>query len=210
MKSSGSHWDAIFNRTEDYSLGWYEKDASKTMSFLNKIPEWEHSAILVPGAGTSVLIEALLSKGAHLVLNDISQEALNKLKTRLRDKGEHIKWLCQDIALEFKEKMPDIDIWIDRAVLHFLTSEEDINGYFTNVRKTVRAGGHALFAEFSMSGAPKCAGLTLHRYSVEELSQRLGNEFVIIAQEDYIYINPRGETRPYLYALYKRANDRIG
>ena len=34
----------------------------------------------------------------------------------------------------------------------------------------LKIGGHAVFAEFSLIGASKCAGLTLQRYSIEELS----------------------------------------
>jgi hypothetical protein len=75
MKSSNKHWDTIFADTEDSKLGWYEKDASQTLELVNQIPEWEKSTIFLPGAGTSVLIEALLSKGSKLVLNDISISA---------------------------------------------------------------------------------------------------------------------------------------
>jgi 2-polyprenyl-3-methyl-5-hydroxy-6-metoxy-1,4-benzoquinol methylase len=203
MKSSRSHWDEIFTRTEESRLGWYEKNPSKTLSFLAMVPEWEHSTIFIPGAGTSILIDELLSRGAQLILNDISQEALDKVKLRLGSRGSQTVWIHQDIASPLQGVHP-VDIWIDRAVLHFLTDDKDIEGYFSNVHTTVKSGGHALFAEFSISGAPKCAGLTLHRYSTEELSQRLGPEFVLVAQEDYTYINPSGDPRPYIYALYKR------
>lgn len=204
MKSSSAHWDAIFSNTEDSKLGWYEKDASQTLELLNHIPEWKKSTVFLPGAGTSVLIEELLSEGVRLVLNDISLEALNRVKDRLNDKGKKIDWLCQDIAQPIQSTLPQIDIWIDRAVLHFLTDENDINGYFENVKSTLKTGSHALFAEFSMTGAPKCAGLILHRYSIEELSERLGSSFELVSHFDYTYINPYGDPRPYIYALYKR------
>ena len=204
MKSTSKHWDAIFSNTEDSKLGWYEKDASRTLELLNHIPEWNKSTVFLPGAGTSVLIEELLFKGARLVLNDISIEALSRVKDRLNDKGEKIDWLCQDIAQPIQGILPEIDIWIDRAVLHFLTDEDDINGYFENVKSILKAGSHAIFAEFSKAGAPKCAGLILHRYSIEELSERLGSSFELVSHFDYSYINPYGDPRPYIYALYKR------
>ncbi|MDO8805965.1 MAG: class I SAM-dependent methyltransferase [Elusimicrobiota bacterium] len=203
-KSSCKHWDAIFSDTEDCELGWYEKNASKTLKLLNSIPKWKRSTVFLPGAGTSVLIEELLSKGVELVLNDISSEALNRVKNRLKDKGSGINWLCQDIARPIPDTLPRADIWIDRAVLHFLTDKEDIAGYFKNVRATLKAGGHAIFAEFSKTGAPKCAGLTLHRYSAGELSKRLGPGFMLISHFDHIFINPYGDPRPYMYALFKK------
>jgi len=204
MKSSSKHWDAIFSATDDQKLGWFEKDASKTFELMQHIPQWENSTVFLPGAGTSVLIDELLSRGVKLVLNDISAEALNRVKNKQGEKSKTIVWLCQDIAQTLQETIPDIDIWIDRAVLHFLTDEDDIEGYFDNVKSKLKVAGYIMFAEFSKSGAEKCAGLTLHRYSVEELSENLGPSFKLIAHFDHTYINPTGDPRPYVYALYKR------
>ncbi len=202
--SSSKHWDTIFSSTEDSKLGWYEKNASKIFELLNQIPEWEKSTVFLPGVGTSFLVEDLLDSGVKLVLNDISIEALNRIKDRLNDKVTEINWLCQDIAKPIQSTMPDIDIWIDRAVLHFLTDSIDIKGYFKNVKSILKTGSHTIFAEFSKTGAPKCAGLSLHRYSIEELSEKLGTSFKLISHFDHTYVNPDGEPRPYIYALYKR------
>lgn len=207
MKSSSKHWNDIFSTTENSQLGWYEKNASQTLELLSKIPEWEKSSIFLTGAGTSVLAEELLNKGVKLVLNDISIEALNKLKNSLTpEESSGIIWLCQDISQPIQCTIPYINIWIDRAVLHFLTDQEDINGYFKNVRSVLKSGGYAIFAEFSKTGAPKCAGLTLHRYSVEELSENLGASFQLISHFDYNFINPFGDPRPYIYTLFKRVS----
>ncbi len=205
MKSSSEHWNSIFLHTEDSKLGWYEKDASKTFDLLNQVPKWECTKIFLPGAGTSILIDELLTRGAELVLNDISSEALNRVKSRLGDKSEGIGiiWLCQDIAMPVIDKIPSVDIWIDRAVLHFLTDEADIKGYFNNVKSLLKAGGYAIFAEFSKSGEAKCAGLILHRYSIGEISERLGSSFKLISHFEHTYINPFGGPRPYVYALFK-------
>ena len=204
MKSSSEHWNTIFSETEEEKLGWYEKNASQTLKLLNQIPEWQKSAVFLPGAGTSILIEELFSSGAKLVLNDISIEALNQVKSKLSDDGRKTDYLCQDIAQPIQTKIPAIDIWIDRAVLHFLTDEDDIEGYFKNVKSTLKIGGYAIFAEFSKKGAPKCAGLALHRYSIEELSEKLGPSFKLMSHFDHIYMNPNGDPRPYVYVLYKR------
>jgi len=204
MKSNSKHCDEIFSKTEDAKLGWYEKDTSQTFKLLHEIPDWEKATVFLPGAGTSILIEDLISKGIKLILNDISNEALNRVRQRLQGGGENIVWLCQDIAEPIKKPVPEIDIWIDRAVLHFLTNEYDIKGYFENLKSILKLDGYVIFAEFSMMGAPKCAGLTLHRYSINELSKNLGSSFKIVSHFDYTYINPSGDPRPYIYALFKR------
>ena len=68
----------------------------------------------------------------------------------------------------------------------------------------MKKGGHVLFAEFSKEGAPKCAGLELHRYSVDELTERLGSSFQLVNHFEHLYLNPTGETRPYVYCLYQK------
>lgn len=204
MTSSPEHWNNIFKTKEDPNLGWYEQDASQTFAMLEDIPDWSDAKVFLPGAGTSVLVDQLLKQGNKLILNDISSEALDKLKTRIGEHRDGVTWLCQDISTPLMSTVPQVDLWIDRAVLHFLLEESDIAGYFNNLKAILRPGGYALFAEFSLSGAPQCAGLTLHRYSVDELTDRLGSGFSLLRQSDYTYTNPAGAPRPYIYALYER------
>lgn len=204
MKALTKHWNEIFKKTDEKKLGWYEDDYSQTMKLLGLIPEWKNSKIFVPGVGTSDLIDMLLQSNAKLVLNDLSSVAIEKAKNKYNDRMHHIQWLCQDISKTLPSELNDIDIWIDRAVLHFLTDEDDIQGYFKNVKSSLKMGGHAIFAEFSKTGALICAGLTIHRYSIEELSEKLGSSFKLVSRIYYTYINPYGDPRPYIYALYKR------
>jgi len=207
MKSSSEHWNKIFKTKEDPNLGWYEQDASQTFAMLQAVPDWRDANVFLPGAGTSVLVDQLLQQGNKVILNDISNEALDKLKKRIGEQRDTVTWLCQDISTAFSSTVSQVDLWIDRAVLHFLLEETDIEGYFNNLKAVLRPGGYALFAEFSLSGAPQCSGLTLHRYSADELTDRLGSEFSLLRQSDYTFINPFGDPRPYIYALYQRNAD---
>lgn len=204
MKKLNEHWNKIFKKTDEKKLGWYEDDYSQIMKLVDLIPEWKNSKIFLPGVGTSDIINILLQSNAKLVLNDLSSVAIEKAKNKYNNRMHQVQWLCQDISKTLPFELNDVDIWIDRAVLHFLTDKDDIKGYFENVKSTLKEGGHAIFAEFSKIGVPKCAGLTLHRYSIEELSEKLGSSFKLVSYFDYTYINPYGDPRPYIYALYKR------
>ncbi len=205
MITPNQHWNAIFSARSDPELGWYESNSSQTLKFLDLIPQSENVTIFLPGSGTSVLVDELLARGHKLILNDISDEALNKLRSRI-GMSDRLTWLHHDISNPLPDGIPQTDIWIDRAVLHFLLKEADIQGYFANLHSTINAGGYVLLAEFSAAGAPKCAGLEVHRYSVEEITERMGAEFELVKHEDYTFINPSGDPRPYIYALYRKRN----
>jgi 2-polyprenyl-3-methyl-5-hydroxy-6-metoxy-1,4-benzoquinol methylase len=204
MKTLAEHWDGIFKKADERKLGWYEENFSQTLKFLNLIPKWENSKIFVAGAGTSGLIEILLKSGAKLVLNDLSSEAITKAKSNYADKEmSHIQWLCHDMSKPIPSETNDIDIWFDRAVLHFLTDDNSIRQYFANVCSALKIGGYAIFAEFSKIGATKCAGLDVRRYDVQDLKENLAS-FELIADENYTYVNPMGDPRPYIYTLFRK------
>jgi len=203
-RSEYKHWNRIFSSSEDSSLGWFETDLTTTFSLLDEIENWQESTIFISGAGTSLLIDELAKKKVAMVVNDISCEALLKLKKRLGDAQQRIDWLCQDIAQPFQQEITAIDIWLDRAVLHFLSKESSIEGYFNNLKKHLVINGYAIFVEFSTTGVTQCAGLTVHQYTVEALSKRLGTTFKLITYFDNTFINSAGHERPYIYTLYRR------
>lgn len=199
------HWNEIFTTKDDPQLGWYEADVAQTLRFLDLVPAHEQATIFLPGAGTSLLVDELLASGARLVLNDISDAALRKLRQRIGDRTPEPVWLHHDISQPLPPGTPACDLWIDRAVLHFLLGEPAIEVYFQNLRSILRPGGYALFAEFASSGAPRCAGLEVHRYSAAELAERLGPGFELLHAEDFTFVNPAGDPRPYIYAMFRRA-----
>lgn len=202
--STPDHWNRIFSAKADPELGWYERDAARTLEFLDAIPDLDRAAVFLPGAGTSVLADALHGRCGKLVLNDISSVALDKLRERLGD-GPDLVWHAGDVSAPLPGTVPPLDLWIDRAVLHFLLDDAQIRGYFDNLRSRLKPGGHALFAEFAPDGALRCAGLDVRRYATEDLAARLGPGFELLRGENTTFINPAGSPRPYTYALFRRA-----
>lgn len=203
MKTEADHWNEIFKKTDEEKLGWHEDDYSQTLKFIELISGWGNSKIFLSGVGTSGLIDLLSEANTELVLNDISSAAIEKLKHRYGSKPHNFKWLCQNISEPLPAELDDIDIWIDRAVLHFLNDDSAIEGYFRNVHATIKKGGYALFAEFSKTGASHCAGLDVRRYDLDDFKNQL-TEFELVESDEYTYINPTGDPRPYLYALFKK------
>ena len=100
-------------------------------------------------------------------------------------------------------KIDPVDLWIDRAVLHFFTLSKDQDNYFNLLRTKVKSKGFVLFAEYNLQGANSCAGLPVHRYSKEMLIEKLGPGFELIDSFEYTFIAPSGAEKPYIYTLFK-------
>lgn len=196
-----SHWNNIFEKTKDEKLGWWENDTSQTLKFLDKLEITKNTKIFLAGAGTSILVDELIKKDCNLILNDISFIALEKLKSRLKSSSK-LELFHYDLSKLFIKE--NIDIWIDRAVLHFLLEENDIKTYFENLNNNLKIGSFILFAQFKIGGATSCASLEIKQYDTKELSKRLGENFELILSEEYDFINPFGNKKEYIYALYKR------
>jgi hypothetical protein len=141
MADLAQHWNDVFVAKDDPQLGWYERDVSQTLGFLELVPGHESATIFLPGAGTSLLVDALLERGARLVLNDISDEALRRLQRRIGERTPAPLWLHHDIAKPLPPGVPACDIWLDRAVLHFLLTEDDVNAGRKVQRATVNPDG---------------------------------------------------------------------
>lgn len=197
------HWDTIFESTEHERLGWYESDTGVTWEMLQPVGPGEGKTAFLAGIGTSSLADEMAEAGWSLLLNDLSPVALGMLAGRLPDEAD-VRLVVQDIGAPLPASIPTVDLWVDRAALHFLTDDQAIGGYFRNVRNLVKPGGHVLLAEFALDGAQRCAGLPVHRYSWEEMSARLGDDFVRVAERRHVYHNPNGDPRPYVYGLFKR------
>jgi hypothetical protein len=195
------HWNSIFNKTDDNKLGWWEDETSQTLKFIENININSSTNIFLAGAGTSVLVDKLIKQDCNLILNDISFIALEKLKSRLKNSSK-LDFFQYDLSKPFIKE--NIDIWIDRAVLHFLLKEKDIEIYFENLNKNLKIGSFALFAQFKIGGATSCASLEIKQYDIDELSKRLGENFELILSEDYDFINPFGNKKEYIYALFRK------
>lgn len=200
-----AHWDAAYTNSPNEKLGWFETDLSPTLKLIEKSAVGKSAKIINIGAGSTMLIDELLNLGfSHLIATDISPVSLVGLENRI---GEgKVEMIVDDLTEPTTLKNIDpVDLWVDRAVLHFFTEEKDQKSYFELLKNTVKKGGFALIAEYNLDGATKCAGLNVHRYNKEMLADHLGNDFKLIDSFNYTYTMPHGDLRPYIYTLFQRA-----
>lgn len=204
-KDYKAHWDNAYLNNPHEKLGWYETDLSPTLQLIEKSGISKLARVLNVGAGSTVLVDELAKqKYQNLIATDISGIALKKLEERINSR---ILELIEDDLTNptVLNDLEAVDLWVDRAVLHFFTEEKDQDTYFDLLKSTVKKGGHVILAEFGLEGANKCSGLDVHRYSNDMYQEKLGKEFKCIQTFDYTYTMPSGDPRAYIYSLFIRA-----
>ncbi len=201
------HWDHIYASESVPTLGWYETRPEPCLRLLKMCGLGAEDPILDVGAGASTLVDCLIEKGfQNIYAVDISGIALDQIKLRLgAEKANRVSWIVDDITKPTRlGQLSGIALWHDRALLHFLTEEEDRQAYLRTLLKVVRPGGYIIIAVFSLQGAKQCSGLAVRNYDQNLLAEFLGKSFELKEWFDYLYTQPSGNLRPYIYSLFQR------
>lgn len=203
------HWNNAYDKTPIHNLGWYEESSQPTLDLI-KLCNLPNDAVLFnAGAGATTLINDVLALGyTNIVVNDISSSALTELQKKIHtSKHSNVEFVLDDLTNHSELlKLKKVDLWNDRAVLHFFTEKWQQDAYFKLLKQLVKKDGYVILAEFNLEGAKKCCGLDVVNYNEQMLQEQLGNEFKLLKSFDYVYTQPSGNTRNYVYTLYQRSN----
>ena len=201
-----SHWNKVYDNKQIEQLGWYEENPEPSLNLIKDSQVNKDATILNVGVGATTLVDKLLDHGySNIIAHDISASALEKLKWRLANRSEKIIWIVDDLTKPDKLlNLDKVDLWHDRAVLHFFTEEKDRQTYFNLLKSKVKLNAYVIIAVFNLNSATKCSGLPVFRYDLDMLRNYLGEEFTLLDSFDYTYQMPSGDTREYIYTLFKR------
>jgi len=200
------HWNKAYKNSDKENLGWFENDITESFKLIQKCELSKSSIIFNAGAGESLLIKKLQKHGySKIIINDISDIAIEKLKSSL-DTINGLNFIIDDLTNPFELlKIEEVDLWHDRAVLHFFINLKQIEAYFNLLKQKVKSGGYVIFSEFALNGAKKCCGLEILNYDNNMFQNNLGDDFQLIYTYNYLYTQPsNGNTRKYIYSLFKR------
>jgi SAM-dependent methyltransferase len=201
------HWNATYLKNSTEQLGWYEEKSAQTLELIKETNLPKEARILNVGAGSSILIDHLIAEGyAHIIANDLAENSLQSLKDRV---GAYpaVQFLADDLLNPTTlNSLNNIDLWNDRAVLHFFLKEEEVTSYFNLLKHVLSPNGYVIIAVFAKEGAEKCCGLPLKRYDTAMLQKELGEDFELKKSFRFTFINPYGGERPYVYTLFQRKN----
>lgn len=205
MTNKKVHWESVYQAKSFDQVSWYQPHLEKSLELIVTAGIKKDAVIMDVGGGASTLADDLLLRGfSDISVLDLSTEALEVSKKRLGKVSEKINWVVGDI-LEMVLPESGIDLWHDRAVFHFLTTEQEINTYLAIMKRALKPSGLLIVGAFSSNGGPlKCSGLDVVRYSPETLSGALGSDFSLIKSIDENHRTPFNTFQKLIYCLFIR------
>ena len=152
------HWENVYETKNSDQVSWTQEKPTTSLEYIRSFGLSKTAEIIDIGGGDSRLVDYLLVEGyQNITVLDISTKALEKAKERLGENATKVTWIVSDI-IDF-EPQKEYDIWHDRAVFHFLTTEAPIKKY-TEIAKT-GVNGYLVIRTFSENGPLKCSGLAI-------------------------------------------------
>jgi SAM-dependent methyltransferase len=194
-----THWERIYTEKAPDAVSWYRPHLETSLALIEKAAPGCSASVIDVGGGESTLVDDLLARGyVNLTVLDISQAAIDANKKRLDKASERVRWLVADITKV--DLQPAVyDVWHDRAVFHFLTSQNDRVAYVRQVAHAVKQGGHVIVSTFGPEGPTKCSGLDVVRYDAESLHKEFGGHFRLLGSSKELHQTPFGTVQQFLY-----------
>lgn len=178
-------------------LSWHQEEPRVSLGMIEALAIPPDGAIVDVGGGVSPLADRLVDRGfTDVSVLDISARALEGAGRR--PGLEAPVALIHDDVLSWRPTRR-FDLWHDRAVFHFLVTDNDRDAYLQTLRTTLEPGGGVVVATFAPDGPVSCSGLPVARYSVDQLSRALGNDFRLVAARREEHLTPRGAVQPFTW-----------
>lgn len=204
MMDRQAHWETIHREKARDAVSWHRPHLETSLQLIEQVAADRSASIIDAGAGQSTLVDDLLLRGyEHVTVLDISPAAIEAARCRLGDRGGTVRWLAGDVT-QIELEPGVYDVWHDRAVFHFLTSDGDRSAYLRQVSRAVKAGGHVIVATFAIRGPAKCSGLDVVRYDAAALQKEFGDAFRIVTAKEEDHVTPSGAVQRFLYCCLKK------
>jgi len=193
-----NHWERVYQTRSPTDVSWYQTYPEQSLKLIEKNLMDKTQSIIEVGGGASVLVDYLIdAQFTHLSVLDISENALQHAKDRLKEKSQQIEWYVADILMF--QPPHRFDLWHDRAVFHFLVEEVDRKRYFSTLKKSLNKNGQVIIATFGTNGPEKCSGLPIKRYDKVSMIEEMGDEFELLDTFDEFHFTPNGSQQQFSY-----------
>src|SRR5512141_2651375 len=199
------HWEHVYTTKQTDAVSWFQIHAELSLNLIKNCGIGPKAAIIDVGGGASTLVDDLLVNGyTDLTVLDLSSSAMDVARTRLGQKANKVNWIEADIT-QIQLQPRRYDIWHDRAVFHFLTTQKERDAYVRNVFHSVKPGGYVIVATFAEDGPLQCSGLPVMRYRADDLHEEFGDAFQLLDHRKEEHRTPSGGVQQFVYCYCRRA-----
>jgi trans-aconitate methyltransferase len=199
---AAAHWDDAYAQGED-TRSWFEQHPDMSLRMLDSAGVSTVDALIDAGGGASPLTRALLDRGFRdLTVLDISATGVQHARDRLGSRADQVHWLAADV-LTWQPRR-HYRAWHDRAVYHFLTTDQHRQQYLHTLDTATAPGAIAVFGCFAPDGPQHCSGLPVARYSPAQLARQLGVKWNLMSQAREEHITPAGTIQPFTWIALRR------
>jgi len=197
------HWEDIYKTKKLSEVGWYQPTPTTSLEFVKQFNIPTSAKIIDIGGGDSFFVDNLLYLGYQdITVLDISETAINRVKERLGNRGEKVKWIISDIVTFIPTEK--YDFWHDRATFHFLTQENEIKKYIDIAQKSIKPTGILVLGTFSEEGPKKCSGIEIKQYSELLMSDLLKHSFEKIKCIALDHKTPFHTIQNYIFCSFRK------
>jgi threonine dehydrogenase-like Zn-dependent dehydrogenase len=201
------HWESVYRTKQAGEVSWFAPHLRTSIELLQAAGLNAGTRVIDIGAGASTLIDDVLDLGIRRVIAvDLSEAALRIARDRLGRRGEIVRWVVEDVT---RLTLPanSIDIWHDRAALHFLVDEAAVRRYVSLATEAIAPGGHAVIGGFAADGPEKCSGLPVVRREPEDVEALFRRSFELVQARHEIHQTPWGSPQRFSFALLRKVMD---
>jgi trans-aconitate methyltransferase len=202
MAETAARWDAAYAQG-DGTRSWFEKHPDMSLRMLDAARVPAVDALIDVGGGASPLTGALLDRGFRdLTVLDISAAGMRHSRDRLGSRADQVHWVTADVLSWDPQR--HYQAWHDRAVYHFLTTDEHRQQYLHTLDTATAPGAIAVFGCFAPDGPQRCSGLPVARYGPAQLARQIGTKWLLISQDREEHITPAGTIQPFTWIALRR------
>ncbi len=202
MGATREHWDKAYLKGDERA-SWHQSEAVISIELILGAGLPLEARIIDIGGGASVLVDQLVQRRfISVTVLDVSPVALDIARRRLGVMSDSVKWIEADL-LEWRPA-GTYELWHDRAMLHFLTDDRDRQRYRRLLDAAVAPGGCVVIGTFAQDGPERCSGLPVHRYTLADQAEFLGDAYNVLETRREIHDTPAGGEQPFNWTLARR------
>lgn len=199
------HWEQVYATRMAEKLGWYTPRLDRPLEWVGELGLMPDEPVIDVGGGASTFVDDLVDQGFEsITVLDISESALEVSRKRLGHQANLVMWIAADVTTY---RLPEqrFALWHDRAMFHFLTKTGEQVAYRDNLLRALRPGGYITLGTFAPEAPPKCSGLPVQRYDVDDLRAFFGDELELLGAQKELHVTPGGVEQMYQFVLFRRS-----